>query len=179
MKWFKWFLTSAFVLIITSTVNAQTVTLGRDLDLDIGSMKAHRVEFFSDFNLGNEVGTNSPGFFVYNEVANDFGTLTATGGEFKCLAEGSFSKVIGIDVILLGSSSIDYRVEGRFGTSSQYAEIASGNISSADATATDTLTIGTVVRVEHDLEAIRVGLKPLSSVGTDEVDVYGLFRGRY
>ncbi len=172
-RWFKWFLTSAFIAIMTVNAEAQTVTKGRDLGLDIGSMKAQRVEFFSDFDIGTQVGTHSAAFFVYNEVANDFGTLTATGGEVKCLAEGSFSKTIGIAVSTMKSSSIDWQVEGRFGTASQYAILDSGNIAA-------TTTTDIAVRIEHDIEAIRVGLKPLTSVDSGgNIDVYGLFRGRY
>lgn len=153
------------VIAYCSFADAQTLTTGRDTGLSFGKFEVDRVEFFNNFNVGDDTGGQA--FFVYTGDATPFGTDTANGGEVKTL-KYTEAIAITIGVPTLGSTSIDWIVEGRFGTDSQYASIASGNISSAT-------TIDVLTNVTSNPEAIRIGLKA-NTPGTDVVDVYGLLR---
>jgi hypothetical protein len=169
-KWFKCFVTSAFIVMMaivplgSATVYAQTVTEGRDTGLSFGKYEVDRVEFFNDFDVGGDVGSQT--FFVYTDTT-PFGTDTATGGEVKTLRYTE-SMAVTVGSAVKGSTTIDWIIEGRFGTSSQYASIASGTLSVAT-------TVDVLTNITSNPEAIRVGLKSVTA-GTDTVDVYGLFR---
>ncbi len=154
----------ALVFVVASAYG-QTISTGRDLGLSFGNSEVDRVEFFDNFDLGGSIGAQT--FFVYTETSPSFGTDTSTGGEIKALR---YTEAIGIqiNVTTLGSTSIDWQVEGRFGTATQYGLIGSGTISAAN-------TVGEFINVTANPESIRVGLHP-NTPGTDKVDVYGLFR---
>jgi len=156
---------SVALVLIGVSAYSQTLTTGRTTNLNFGKYEVDRVEFFDDFDLGGSIGSQT--FYVYNETAGTFGTDTVTGGEVKTIRYTE-AMAVTIAVPTLGSSSVDWRIEGRFGTASQYALIASGTISAAT-------TIDEVVPIAENPEAIRVGLRA-SSIGGDQVDVYGLFR---
>jgi len=156
----------AIVLVGVSTYG-QTLTGSRgNHELSFGKYEVDRVVFFESFDLGGDVGTG--GFFVYTSTA-PFATSTGAGGEVKTMRYTE-SMAVQINVPTLGSASIDWQVEGRFGTDSQYALIGTGTISAANVT-----TGGVLVNITSNPEALRVGLKP-NTPGTDEVDVYALLR---
>lgn len=156
---------SLIVIAFYSFADGQTLTTGRDTGLSFGKFEVDRVEFFNNFDLGGD--TAGQAFFVYTDTASSFGTDTANGGEVNTL-KYTESIAITVGATTKGSTTIDWIIEGRFGTASQYAEIASGTLSAAT-------TIDVLTNITSNPEAIRVGLKAVTP-GTDSVDVYGLFR---
>lgn len=165
-KWLKCFVACmAFVLIGVSSTYSQTVTEGRDTGLSFGKFEVDRVEFFDNFNAGGTLGVGSG--FSYTDTT-PHGTDTATGGEVKTMRYTE-NMAVAIIVPILGSTQIDYRVEGRFGTASQWVSIGTNTISTASA-------VGELVNITSNPEAIRVGIRARGTAGVDEVDVYALLR---
>lgn len=164
-KWMKGFMGFAFAVFLSGAVaNAQTVT---DLG-DFSIFKTQRIKFYEDFDVGGAMGDQT--FYIYNETASSYGTDTVTGGEVPAL-RATEALAVGIRIATLGSTSIDVRIEGRFGTSSQFTEIYTINYTAVN-------TIDEVINIVERVEAIRVGLKA-NTAGTDKVDVYALLVGRY
>lgn len=163
-RWLNSLVVSVALVLIGATVHGQTLTTGRDTGLSFGKFEVDRVEFFDEFDLGGDTGNQA--FFVYTDTGA-FGTDTATGGEIKTL-KYTESIAITVGARIKGSTTIDWIIEGRFGTDSQYASIASGTLSAAT-------TVDVLTNITSNPEAIRVGLKAVTA-GTDSVDVYGLFR---
>jgi len=120
------------------------------------------VVWFSAYNVGDDTGTS----YDYNEQQ---GATDADG-----LVEArkyNLKKTVQIDVITLGSTSIDVRVEGRAGSSAEWGEIVTVNF-----TAVTGANNAHMVNVVEFLEEIRVGVKA-NTAGTDSVTISGILLG--
>ena len=164
-RWLNRLVVTVALVLIGATVYGQTITGSRTTDLAFGKFDTDRVEFFRVFDLGTNIGSQT--FFVYNDTAGTFGTDTATGGEVP-VHRYTESMAVSIGAPIKGSTTIDWQIEGRFGTATEYSLIASGTIDTAT-------TINEVIPIAENPESIRVGLKSVTE-GIDSVNVYGLFR---
>ncbi len=137
-----------------------TVTTG---DSNIYDTK--EVVWFSAYDVGGSTGAT----YDYNIVqgAGD------SDGLVECNRYNDY-KTIQIDVITLGSTSIDVRVEGRAGSSAEWGDI-SGALNFDAVTGANGSYI---VEVTEALEEIRVGVKA-NTPGTDSVTITGWLMGRY
>lgn len=76
-------------------------------------------------------------------------------------------KTVQVRIPTLGSTSIDFRIEGQVRGSSTWADVYSKNYSSAT-------TVDELVMITEQLDYIRIGLK-VNTDGTDSVTVVGNF----
>ena len=120
------------------------------------------IVWFSVYNVGDDTGTS----YDYNE--------SQEAGDSAGLVEArkyNLKKTVQIDLITLGSTSVEVRVEGRAGSSAEWGEIAT--ISFTAATGANN---SHMVNVVEFLEEIRVGVKA-TSAGTDSITVSGILLG--
>lgn len=120
------------------------------------------VVWFSAYNVGDDAGTT----YKYNEIE---GTSDASG-----LVEArkyNLKKTVQIDLITLGSTSVDVRIEGRAGSSAEWGEIVTIRF-----TAVTGANNSHMVNVVEFLEEIRVGVKA-NTAGTDSITVSGILLG--
>lgn len=162
-KWFKFFLTSVFVLMMGATVFAaddSAITVNKSWDLEYGKYSVKEFVFFSGIDPG---GT----WTVYND---DHGSSTTDGQ--VAVRNMDLDKTIQIHVQVLGSTNIYYTIEGNFGTDSSWAMLFDDTITAAHSVGSDT-----VIPIAEWCDNIRVGLKSGGSSGVDEVYVTGSMRG--
>jgi len=120
------------------------------------------VVWFSAYNVGDDTGTA----YDYNEQQ---GATDADG-----LVEArkyNLKKTVMIDLITLGSTSIDVRVEGRAGSSAEWGEIVTVNFTAATGA-----NNAHIINVVEFLEEIRVGVKA-NTPGTDSITISGILLG--
>lgn len=120
----------------------------------VGAKYTATNSFFTEFD------PNSTSY-VYDE---DNGT-DATDGQYY--VRNYAEKTIQVRIPTLGSTSIDFRIEGRVQGSSNWAEVYYKNFSSAT-------TVDELIMVTEHLDYLRVGLK-VNTDGTDSVSVIGNF----
>jgi hypothetical protein len=120
------------------------------------------IVWFSAYNVGDDTGTS----YDYNEAQG--------AGDSDGLVDAlhyTLKKTIQIDVITLGSTSIDVRVEGRAGSSAEWGEIV---------TITFTAVTGAnnshIVNICEFIEEVRVGVKA-NTAGTDSITITGILLG--
>ena len=89
----------------------------------------------------------------------------ATDGQYY--VRNYAEKTIQVRIPTLGSTSIDFRIEGRVQGSSNWADVYSKNYSSAT-------TVDELIMITEHLDYIRIGLK-VNTDGTDSVSVVGNF----
>ncbi len=141
----------------TTTVNGVIVTTHEITDAKYKSvviMDTH------DNAAGN--GTTT---YEYND---SIGSDTAAGAVNVVEYNDDMGVQIRIDT--LGSTGLDIRVEGRFGTPTQWAEIVTKSFSAVT-------TIDYVINVAETPRFIRVGGKPSGTKGTDSYTITGLYKG--
>ncbi len=120
------------------------------------------VVWFSAYNVGDDTGTS----YDYNE--------SQEAGDSAGLVEArryNLKKTVQIDLITLGSTSIDVRVEGRAGSSAEWGEIVTINF-----TAVTGANNSHMVSVCEFVEEIRVGVKA-NTAGTDSITISGILLG--
>ncbi len=120
------------------------------------------VIWFSAYNVGDDAGAT----YKYNEAEG----TTDDDGKVEC-RQYNRKKTVQIDVITLGSTSIDVRVEGRAGSSAEWGEIVTINF-----TAVTGANNSHMVNVLEFIEEIRVGVKA-NTAGTDSVTITGILLG--
>lgn len=89
----------------------------------------------------------------------------ATSGQY--LVENYDEKVVQVRIPTLGSTSIDFRIEGQVDGASTWANVYSKNYSAAT-------TVDELIMITEQLKYIRIGLK-VNTDGTDSVTVIGNF----
>ncbi len=120
------------------------------------------VVWFSAYNVGDDTGTS----YDYNE--------SQEAGDSAGLVEArkyNLKKTVQIDLITLGSTSIDVRVEGRAGSSTEWGEIVTVNF-----IAVTGANNAHIVSVCEFIEEIRVGVKA-NTAGTDSITISGILLG--
>ena len=120
------------------------------------------VVWFSAYNVGDDTGTS----YDYNEAQG--------AGDSAGLVEArkyNLKKTVQIDLITLASTSVEVRIEGRAGSSTEWGEIAT--ISFASTTGANN---SHMVNIVEFLEEIRVGVKA-TSPGTDSITISGILLG--
>ncbi len=120
------------------------------------------IVWFTTYDVGGSTGTA----YDYNDAQG--------AGDTAGLVEArqfNLNKTIQIDVITLGSTSIDVRVEGRAGSGAEWGEIATVNF-----TATTGANNAHIINVVEFVEEIRVGVKG-NTPGTDSVTISGILLG--
>lgn len=123
---------------VTVTDFATTNVYGMDID------------HFSSFNPTSAT-------YIYNEA----GETAITSGEVD-VKEYVGSKIISISVPTLGSTSIDFRIEGKLKNMPVWFEIYVENVSVATTTAI-------IIPISEDMTSYRVGVK-VNTNGTDVID---------
>lgn len=120
------------------------------------------VVWFFAYDVGGDAGTT----YKYNEIE---GTSDSSG-----LVEArryNLKKTIQIDLITLGSTSVDVRAEGRAGSSAGWGELGTINFTAV----TGTNSAFTFPLYEF-VEEIRVGVKA-NTPGTDSITISGVLLG--
>ena len=160
---FKKILAGAFAFLLFSSVCIAAEDSNITISEDAHDNKYYKeVVWFSAYDVGGDAGTT----YKYNEVE---GTSDSSG--LVEVRRYNLKKTIQIDLITLGSTSVEVRVEGRAGSSAEWGEIAT--VSFATETGANN---SHMVNVVEFLEEIRVGVKA-TSAGTDSITVSGIMLG--
>jgi hypothetical protein len=121
----------------------------------------------TDFRSGLAYGQHIDHFTAFNPtstsyVYNEAGGTDADSGEVNLL--GNFgAKTLVISVPTLGSTSIDFRLEGKVGTTmTTWSNIYTVNISA-------TTTVDTIIPIAEYITAYRLGVK-VNTNGTDVIN---------
>ncbi len=120
------------------------------------------VVWFSEYNVGDDAGAT----YKYNEAE---GTGDSAG--LVDAREYNIAITIQIDVIILASTSIDVRVEGRAGSAAEWGEIDTINFTAVTGANNSYMFI-----VGEYVDEVRVGVKA-NTAGTDSVTISGIFLG--
>lgn len=120
------------------------------------------VVWFSAYDVGGDAGTT----YKYNEIEG-----TSDGSGLVEARKYNLAITIQIDLITLGSTSVDVRLEGRAGSSAEWGEIGTINFTAVTG-ANNAFTFPVV----EFLEEIRVGVKA-NTAGTDSITVSGILLG--
>jgi len=162
-KWVKSLIAATCsLLMVATTMAAEDSSNITITNSNFGDKYYKEVIWFSDYDLGNDAGTNT---YVYNEAE---GTTTSSGE--VSARQYDIAKTIQIRVGTLGSTSVNARIEGRAGTATQWGEL--DNINFTVGTTTDY-----IVDVTEFVEEIRVGLMANGTAGTDTITVTGAMMG--
>jgi len=109
------------------------------------------IDHFSAFNPTSAT-------YIYNED----GESAATSGEVET-EDHIGTKTVSVSVPTLGSTSIDFRIEGKVANSPVWAEIYVLNVAAAT-------TEAVIIPVNEYVKAYRIGVK-VNTNGTDVIDV--------
>ncbi len=165
MKWVKLIPAIACALLLSSGV-AMAITEDSALISNKKKVFKHRaykeVTWFSTYDVGGDAGTT----YKYNE---EEGTTDADG--LVGCRRYDLRKTVMIDLITLGSTSVDVRVEGRPFGSGEWGEIVTINFTGATGA-----NNAHIVNVVEFVEAIRVGVKA-NTAGTDSITITGILMG--
>lgn len=163
-KWVKLISATACALLLSASV----AMAADDSDLTVTELTfrgsiTKDVTWFNSYDLGGSIGTQT--FYIYNDQV---GSSTADG-----LVEArnyTRSRTVQISVPVLGSTSIDVRIEGRAGTDTAWGEIVTKNFAAAT-------TIDHIVNGVEYTEEYRVGVRANGTAGTDQITITGILRG--